>query len=236
MKKTILFVFIAGLIFVMIILNMFIMSQMKTKKSPQPPVVAEEMPAQKVVNRPPKPVSENLTQREWLDMNREYRECVVFTDQTEIARYKISVQDKKMFDLTGALPDAVVPFEDINTHVKGTVSYQGNKRHGKYLEYFDNGKVSKEIVYYRDILRTLKEYFYDGRLRMEVDYTDAIFKPGDTEVGVGKVYARDGVLKYEWNLTNRSTNRYKKSYNIDGRLTEVLTFDAYGNLLERNRL
>ncbi|HSA31716.1 MAG TPA: hypothetical protein P5160_07955 [Candidatus Omnitrophota bacterium] len=235
MKKNILVILVLGFLIVLVVLNLFIMSQIKTKKEPLP-TLAEETSIPKPVNRRPSVPTEMLSQREWLDMNREYRECVVYADQTEIARYKISVHDKKMFDLTGALPDATVPFEDINTHVKGTVSYQGNKRHGKYLEYFDNGKVSKEIAYYRDILRTLKEYFYDGRLRMEVDYTDAIFKPGDAEVGVGKVYARDGVLKYEWNLTNRSTNRYKKSYNIDGRLTEVLTFDAYGNLLERNRL
>lgn len=207
---------------------------MKEKAKPPAPVVsAVEEPVEQAVRREkPKGV---FTQKEWLDMNREYRECVVYADAREVARFKISVQNHKMFDRTGELPDETIPFEDINTGVTGTVTYRNNARHGAYVELFDNKRVAKEMYFYRDKIRTSKEYFYDGKLRMDVDYTDAIVAINDSEVGIGKVYARDGILKYEWSLTNTNSNRYKKSYDIDGRLVETLTFDSSGKLLERKR-
>jgi len=233
MKKPVLIAAVGGLIVFMIILNVVIMSQMKDKPKPAPVVFAVEEPVEHTVRREkPKGI---FTQKEWLDMNREYRECVIYADGTEVARFKINVHNHKMFDRTGEIPDETIPFEDIYSGVTGTVTYHNNLRHGPYVELFDNKRVAKEMYFYRDKIRTLKEYFYDGRVRMDVDYTDAIVAINDPEVGVGKVYARDGVLKYEWNLTNTNPNRYKKSYNIDGQLVETMTFDSYGKMLERKR-
>ncbi len=233
MKKQIIFILIAGFVILMIALNVFIMSQMKEKKEPPRPVSVEPTPQIQSAAKPK--ATGALSQKEWLDINREYRECTIFSGDTEIARFKVNVHDQKLFDLIGSLPDATIPFEDTITRTKGTISYRNQKRHGPYIEYYENGKVAKEINYYNDQARSLKEYFYDGSLRMEIDYTDAIFAVNDPEVGIGKVYSRDGVLKYEWNLTNAGPDRYKKSYNVDGSLTQIETFDSNGNLVERKR-
>ena len=82
---------------------------------------------------------------------------------------------------------------------------------------------------------TSKEYFIDGILRMEEDYTDALQLPELREVGVGKVYDRKGKIKYEWHLIQNSPEYFNKSYNTDGECVQANYFDANGKFLRTEK-
>ena len=69
-------------------------------------------------------------------------------------------------------------------------------------------------------------------LQNSLDVTNIMFTD-DIEVGDGKVYYRDGVLMYEWSLTNSNPIRYKISYNKKGELVETKYYDDKGDLIER---
>ena len=79
---------------------------------------------------------------------------------------------------------------------------------------------------------TRKEYYSDGILGMEEDYTDARAYDDGREVGIGKVYYRDGMVQFEWHLTNSDPKGYHRSYDRKGRITGVIYFDKDGNEIQ----
>ena len=76
------------------------------------------------------------------------------------------------------------------------------------------------------------EYYHDGAVRMEQDYSDARGYGDDPEVGIGKVYTRHGTVKFEWFLINSEPVGFKKSYNQKGGLVDTVYFDEYGQVIE----
>ena len=77
-----------------------------------------------------------------------------------------------------------------------------------------------------------REYYNDGGIRLEVNYEDAREQTDNKERGAGRVYYRDGTIKYEWNLTNSEKIGFKKSYNQDGELRAAFYFDEHGQPVE----
>jgi len=104
-----------------------------------------------------------------------------------------------------------------------------------FNEYFGGGMSSvvfQEISYRNGKIKKHSVYYVDGTLKKEVDFEDSLLFMKDKEVGTGKKYTRDGILKYEWHITNMDENRFKRSYNIKGKLVEEKLFDNMGNLIE----
>jgi len=219
------FIFITFLATI-ILFNFWIRKHSKDLKEhvPSPKVVLEE-PKEEVKDLE---ITGEVIRKEHLDPSREFSLNILFADGKEIARFK-SVEDK-IYDIEGKIPDGKVKFINEAKRFYGIENYKNNKRHGTYSEYYFEGKIHKRIEYFYGKKRTMKEYFIDGQVRMESDYTDALFFTNDFEAGRGRIYYRDGTIMYEWNLTNADPNRFKKSYNIKGELSEEKYFDEYGKI------
>jgi antitoxin component YwqK of YwqJK toxin-antitoxin module len=200
----------------------------KDKKPLSKETRIQEEPAVEVLQ----PVLEGEVSRQtWLDPNREYEESVFYIQEHEIARFKNS--GNKIFDFTGQIPDGPVKFKNQTDKTYGEEKYVNNKRNGAYNEYFmENGKIKKEAYYLDGELKTMKEYFPDGVLRMQMNYEDALFGVISIEVGAGKVYTRTGSLKYEWSLTNRGRGGFNRSYNIAGEMVAENHFDEFGTIVK----
>lgn len=171
-----------------------------------------------------------VTRRANLDPNRGYWENVFFIKGEEIARFK-NVEEN-IFDMKGAIPDGVVRFENVTAKTYGEEYYQEGKRHGLYREYYEKGELKREAVYGQGKLLMNKEYFIDGKLRMDEDFHDALMFVKNKEIGTGKVYYRNGVMMHEWHLTNMDENRYDKSYNIAGEMVEMNLYDREGKIIK----
>lgn len=165
-----------------------------------------------------------------LDPNRAFEQNIIYVDGQEAARFK-SAGDK-IYDVEGAIPDGEADFVNESGKSRGKERYWNGRREGLYQEYHADGPLWKEILYRQGKVQTVREYFFDGQLRMEADYRDALFFSEDGETGEGKIYYRDGTLMYEWSLTNLKDQRYKKSYNVESELTEVKLYDPGGKLIK----
>ena len=164
-----------------------------------------------------------------LDPSRKFTESVFFLDDRQIAGYK-SMREE-IFDIMGEIPDGKVSFINETRRTYGEEYYRNGQRHGMYREFFSDGNIKKEVEYSYGKVKNVKEYYIDGQVRMEVDLYDAlIFRGKDEEAGAGKLYFRDGTLKYEWSLTNMNEHRYRKAYNIKGELIQLDYFDHNGHL------
>lgn len=161
-----------------------------------------------------------------LDPNRQYSESVFFIKGVEIARYKTAKE--KIYDLSGTIPDGEVRFVNFTTNTRGTEHYRDNQRHGDYEEYYAEGPLKRIATYSKGKLKTVKDYFIDGKVRMEQDLQDAMYITDNDEVGIGKIYYRNGNLMYEWSLTNAGQGGFNKSYDRDGGLVEANYFDSNG--------
>ena len=205
-------------------LNRWIGRQVDTLKPDAPapvPVVTVPVVAQE---------KEEVVRKTIADPSREFYLNSVFMGDKEIASFKN--YEEKIFDFQGDIPDGKVKFINETDNAYGEEQYRKNKRHGMYREYYDNGNIHKEIEYSFGKRKTIKEYLYNGQLRMEADYHDALVFTDDAEAGRGRIYYHDGTMMYEWNLTNSDDNRFKKSYNIKGELTEAKRYDVNGKLVE----
>ena len=165
-----------------------------------------------------------------LDANRKFSENIFYIGDQEIARFKNTGDE--IFDYTGKIPDGKVNFVNEITNTYGSEYYINAKRDGKYTEYYPDGVVFQEISYRNGKIKKHSVYYVDGTLKKEVDFEDSLLFMKDKEVGTGKKYTRDGILKYEWHITNMDENRFKRSYNIKGKLVEEKLFDNMGNLIE----
>lgn len=167
-----------------------------------------------------------VTEKIYMDPNRVYTVSVFFQEGKEIARYKTI--NHEIVDQQGIIPDGDVKFENSSRRSYGTEHYSDNQRHGIFKEYFTEGQIRREAKYVEGKIWWNKEYFIDGTLRMEEYYEDSLISSISKETGHGKIYFRDGRLMYEWNLTNRDENRYKRSYNREGKLVAETYYDNLG--------
>jgi len=160
----------------------------------------------------------------------EYIENIFYIGNTEIARFKESHEGQS--DFQGTIPDGKVNFVDEYKNTRGEEYYKYGKRHGESRSYYADGKLKAEEQYRLGRLMLKKEYYNDGLLRFEVDYEDARSWGDNKEVGVGKLYHRDGTLKFEWHITRSESPGFKKSYNKDGSLRHAAYYDDFGRLIE----
>jgi antitoxin component YwqK of YwqJK toxin-antitoxin module len=165
-----------------------------------------------------------------LDPNRQYFESIFYVGDTEIARYK-SV-DEKIYDMTGTIPDGLVKFVNAFTSSYGEEYYRNGKRNGPYKEYYNEGTLLREAEYRTGQLLKNKDYFIDGKVKLEQDSEDALITLKNRESGIGKTYYRDGTLMFEWNITNHGAERFTRAYNIKGQLVEERQFDKTGQLIK----
>ena len=160
----------------------------------------------------------------------DYTLSIFYSGGKEIARESISADGEHQ--QSGVIPDGKVRFYDEYNQMYGEEYYSAGKKDGPAKTYFNDGRLKSETKYGRGQLLTIKEYYADGQLRFQADYSEAIDDPNNKEVGAGKLYYPDGHLKYEWNLTRGNYRGFKKSYNTDGSLRAEIYFDAQGQMLE----
>src|SRR3989338_1609331 len=189
-----------------------------------PVIVGDSKPKKKLL-------AEEVVRKNRLVPGMDFEESTFYVGTQEIARQKIV--GGKIMETTGDIPDGKVKFIDEYLHTYGEEFYLKGKKHGLVETYYEGGKPKSSSNYLFGKLMAKKEFYGDGALRMEEDFEDAIFFAGepDRETGVGKVYFRDGTLKYEWSFTNTSPSNYKKSYDQTGALTLELFYDKDGNLI-----
>jgi antitoxin component YwqK of YwqJK toxin-antitoxin module len=215
---------IVGFVILIVLVTRWINANFHAVEREKPVVVSQEVPLEEVK------VHKNLIRKTMLDPNREFAQSIIYDGEKEIARYK-SVGEK-IYDMEGEIPDGKVEFVDASSSTYGFEFYEDSKRHGTYQEFYNGGALKKEMKYFYGVINSVKEYFFDGSVRMEADYSDGFSLADNRETGKGKVYYRKGSIMYEWNLTNSDENRYKKSYNIAGELVETKLFDKNGVLIK----
>ncbi len=165
-----------------------------------------------------------------LSLNRDHVESIFYLQEKEIARQKIA--DGVTIESSGEIPDGKIHFANESKETHGIEYYRSGRKDGPSQTYFADGNLSEEAYYRGGRLLWKKEYYPGGGLRLELDHQDARPYKDEKEAGTGKLYFRDGTLKYEWHLTNSDKIGYKKSYSQDGQLRAALYFDEQGRLVE----
>jgi len=159
-----------------------------------------------------------------LSPGRDYEEGLFYLGENIVGRQKIV--DGKIVEQTGKTPQGRIEFADDLRETYGFEYYDKGKIHGESKTYYKDGFIKEELEYQYGNLIKAKRYYSNGKLRIDVDYSDAREKDGEKEVGEGKLYFKDGTLKYEWRMTNSSPKGYKKSYNKEGKLISALYYDS----------
>lgn len=165
-----------------------------------------------------------------LGPERSFSTSIFYQDGEEIARHKESLKGV-IYDQSGEIPNGKVKFINESNETFGVEYYQDGGRHGPLRINYKDGPLKQEAYYEFGKLITRKEFYYDGIVRMEEDYSDARDYQDKRDVGIGKVYFRDGKIKYEWYLTNSNPVGYNKSYNHKGRLTSTIYYDRNGDIV-----
>ena len=220
---------IALFFIVMIIINQW-MSRQANTPDVQKHLTSQSRPVDQVPSHVvQQPVYENVVRKTWFDPNREFYESAFFAGDEEIAHFKSLGED--IYDVTGKIPDGKITFTNITESTYGDEHYRDGKRNGTYREYYKNEQLKREAYYFDGTLVTNKEYFFDGTLRMEQDFSDAMSITENREVGVGKIYYRNGKIMYEYHLTNKSQGGFNRSYDRNGVIVAENSFDQNGDLI-----
>ena len=161
---------------------------------------------------------------------RTFAISIFYQDGKEIAGHKTD-NTGKIYDQTGTVPSGFVKFVNESDETYGGEYYQNGQRHGPLQEYFKDGSLKRQAYFQDGRLMTSTEYYHDGTVRMTKDYTDAREHQDAGEVGRGKVFFRDGRLKYEWQMTNSDPVGYYKSYNAMGQLTSTVYYNKDGEMI-----
>lgn len=174
-----------------------------------------------------------VIRKNYLVPGMDFEESVFYIGEQEVAKQKII--NGKIVEVRGNIPDGKVKLVDEYRGTYGQEFYLKGRKHGPAEIYYKDGMRKSSSQYLFGQLVTYKEFYINGAVRMEADYGDAIVFLDDLEreTGAGKVYFRDGTLKYEWNFTKNNPANYKKSYNRNGELTLELYYDKDGNLIRR---
>lgn len=221
-----------GMVMGLIKVNKWIQSQVgDIAEQPAPVVITEPLPAQKTETPKPKKRHGEVIRKTRLAPNRSYETSVFFQGGEEIARHKVS-RKGMIYDQEGKIPNGKVKFINETDQTYGVEYYRGGLRDGSARVNNKDGSLKAESTYQYGKLMTRKEYYSDGTLGMEEDYTDAREYDDGREVGIGKVYYRDGMVQFEWHLTNSDPKGYHRSYDRKGGITGVIYFDKDGNEIQ----
>ncbi len=126
--------------------------------------------------------------------------------------------DGKIIESEGEIPDGIVKFIDHYENVTGEETYKNGKRQGIARTYDNSNLLLRESVYNAGKLVSSKEFYPTGEIRLIANYTNAKQGVNLKEIGVGKIFYRDGSLKYEWRFTNDQTQGTRKAYGKDGQI------------------
>lgn len=125
---------------------------------------------------------------------------------TTIESYTFFLQKKMSFDFLHNGPQ-VEYFEDDNSLVEKEYNLKNDKRHGKYIEYFANGKPYIIANYKNGNLEgAYARYYFDGQLEMKGNYVD------DKGNGLFVMYYEDGSINEEYTEVNDEKNGLYTSY------------------------
>ncbi len=218
-------IIVFGLLLGLFLLNQWMLKGLEEVKPIVPPVPIQQQAVKNDVAKIGK-----VTDLIYLDANRTYSVNTISVDGQQVAQFKST--DDKIFDITGHIPEGKIKFTNQTDKTYGEERFRNDKRYGEYKEYYETGQLKLEKVYESGEAKVVKQYYIDGILRMEEDFTDTLRGVDNKEVGAGKVYYRNGTLMYEWRLTNKDKGGYNKSYNKDGGLVAVNYFDEQGNRVE----
>jgi len=185
-------------------------------------------PVKKAERAKPKKRTGDVIRKTRLAPERTFEWSIFYQGGEEIARQKESKKGM-VYDQTGEIPDGKVKFINETSRTYGVEYYRSNVRHGPAQTNYNDGQKKSETTYQYGRLLAFKEFFYDGTLKMEVDYSDARDFMDDRDAGDGKMYDRSGSLKYEWHMVNSDPKGYYRSYNRQGELTGALYFDEFGH-------
>lgn len=200
-----------------------------TSQSKKASVAVKEM-ASKNNDKQKKKRKGDIIRKTYFSPDRKYEINIFYQGGGEVARNKFSNGDT--YDRTGKIPDGKVEFIDETDKTYGTEYYRDQKRHSTAKIYYIDDVLKQKLYYQYGKKITNQEYYHDGILRMEENYTNAREYGVDDETGIGKVYFRDGAIKYEWHLTVTEPIGFKKSYNRSGRLVGEFYYDEYGKLMD----
>lgn len=164
----------------------------------------------------------------------DYYEDIFYSGNQELARQKTTGQ--KILEQSGKIPEGRVKFIDEAEHAYGEEYYEDGQREGLARTYYEDGRLKMESYYKQGNLLKSKEFYKNGNLRLELNYEDARDnEKKDGEVGVGKLYFSDGILRYEWNLTKSQKKGFKKAYNHNGELVSEVYYDADGKPIPKEQ-
>ena len=200
----------------------------------EPPTVATQRPPELAISDIP-PGAE-IVRKTRVMQGGEYTESLYYYENKEIARVKEGARGK-VLSRSGEIPDGPVKFMDVYKKTRGIEYYRDGVRHGDATTFYEDGQIKSEAVYRYGELLAEKEYYPDGVVRFEVNYSDARdFGPDkdNREVGIGKLYYPDGTIKYEWHVVNKERTGYKKSYNQDGRVRAIFYINEQGNIIKES--
>ena len=198
-------------------------------KSVDAPVVSQKAPTEQ--KKPKIKRTGEVIRKTRFSPDRKYKINVFYQEGVEVARNRSAKGEA--YDQKGEIPDGKVKFINESNETYGVEYYRNGKRNGPAKTYYKDGALREDTYYQFGKLMTNTEYFHDGIVRMEKDYTNARDSRSEKEVGIGKVYSRDGALKYEWFMTVTEPIGYKKSYNSRGDLVAEFYFDEYGQPMEK---
>ena len=178
--------------------------------------------------------SQDVVRKSKVIRGEEYTIDVFYKGGKEVGLQRRTADGKK--EIEGKVPDGKVKFIDEDTGVQGEEYYKRGEKHGISRTYFPSGEVMKEAYYLNGALMTEKEFFQSGQLRAEADYSRACDDcQGDHEKGKGKLYYRNGKLKYEWNFNAEQVEGYQRAYTQQGELRFEAHYDREGRRIENKQ-
>jgi len=235
MKKSLFF--LVGLVVLLVVLTHILQRKLEVLLKDRPRSSSVGFPPRTDVDNtiPKKSLSSrkhnlSIVRRDSLSPGRDYTESVFYAEDAEIARQKIA--GGMVVETTGKIPHGKVKFVNESNNMHGVEYYDNGKKDGPSNTYYPDGQAFEEAYYRHGKLLWKKEYYNNGSPRLDIDYQDAREYGEDVEVGRGKLYYKDGTVKYEWQLTNSDEEGFKKSYNQKGELRGALSFDRDGHLME----
>lgn len=108
-----------------------------------------------------------------------------------------------------------VEFYTVKNKLQSKGNFIDKTRVGKWLYYFENGKLMSEEIYHQGKLHgKLINYYPNGKVTEATEY-----KNGRKE-GVSKKYSSDGILIEELTYQNDKPNGLAKYYELNGNLKE----------------
>lgn len=166
----------------------------------------------------------------------DFTESMILVNQEKVAQF--TAKDDQVFDSDGEIPDGKIRFVNEEENTYGFEHYQDGQREGKYVEYYNTGRLKTEAAYHQGQLVQLKNYSYDGDLRLEADYKATYWlskmlpSSRNKYLGMGKLYRPDGSLKYEWSFVDDSDRNFTKTYNGNGEVAGIDYYNEQGELVD----